>query len=141
MRSGMGINMTFRPLITRSLFLQKLLSPVVVDAIVEKREGEKLCGDVEHLQVEVEVNRLKVFVARICVLGTEPIDFLEVVIEEVPFIVVIKHESKNLHHNNHDYSAKLDDSESNGNIREIHPGISIGQKRPDPHHASKRPGD
>jgi len=92
-----------RSLITRSLFLLKLSSPVVVDGIVVKGEGNKLQADVHHLQVEVQVGRLKVFMPGVfMVLGTESVDFCKVVIEIIPSVVVIKDESENLHHNNHD---------------------------------------
>lgn len=95
------------------------MSPVVVDTIVVKREGNKLHADVEHLHHEVDVDMFKVLVVRVYVLGTETSNFLEVIVKVVPRAVVIKDESKTLHNNNHDYSTELNDSKSHGNIREV----------------------
>lgn len=136
----MGTSVFFVSLVTRGLFSLELESPVVVDTIVVKREGNKLHADVEHLQVEVEVGRLKVLVSFVCVLGTETGNFLEVIEEVVPGIVVIKHKSKTLHNNNHDESSELNNSKGHGNIREVHPSISHGQESPNPKQTSKRPG-
>lgn len=82
-----------------------LLSPVVVNAVVEEGEREELNADVEHLKLKVKVDGLKVLMAGVLVLRAETVDLLEIVIVEVTIVILVQDHGKALHNKYHQNSS------------------------------------